>query len=286
MALKPLSSGRDDWRVINSLAGKISSHRSESVAHFHNLMPQLRRPEDARGDWHPFKIYQVYSQPPDPANDWLRFRVRAGRVLESDATGTDGANADPDAEDLQAADASEYITLTEGVAAFWIWLELGTASGGATTAVVRYSATPATAGTGNPNGWSSCPKPDATHIPIGWVDTLTYKSDKRCVIRQMLKADVVQVGSASMAYKGTYIANTSYNVGDIVRVRSGSHQGVYICVKACSSDDSPQHVPTYPEPADSAGVNYWEILALGIRQLNICMDGAPTTANVNTDAAV
>lgn len=284
MALKPLAPARDDWRQVNSLSNQLAAHRSESVAHYHNLMPQLRRREDGRGDWHPFKIYQVFSTPADPQNDWLRFRVRAGRVMESDATGTDGANADPDAEELQAADTSTYITVESGVEKYYFWLDI--AEAGVTTAAVRHAADPATVGPGNPVAWSTYPKPDSTHVPIGWVDTLTHQADKVVVIRQLLREDVIAVGKSGVNYKGTYVVDTSYSVGDIVRVRSGEHQGVYICVKACSADDDPQHVPTYPEPADTAGVNYWEILALGIRQMTICTGGTPTTANVNTDAVL
>jgi hypothetical protein len=182
--LKPLSSSKNDWRAINrAMAGTAFDHR-EAAANRHNLTPLLRGRELSADYWHPFKLYQVYSSPPDPDTDWLKFRVRAGRVLGTDAAGTDGKNANPDAEELQSADTSTFTTITAGEAAFWFWLEIAAGAG-----TVHSSADP------TEDGWDTCPFPDEHHIPIARVDTLTHQADKVAVIRQYLRADLTSIGT-------------------------------------------------------------------------------------------
>ena len=88
------------------------------------------------------------------------------------------------------------------------------------------------------------------------------------------------IPGSGMNYRGDYDKTAAYVFGDVVRVRSGPYQGVFICVLACSGT-----APVYPEPADTGGTNNWEIFALGIKTVNICSNGTTGTANVNTDAA-
>jgi hypothetical protein len=77
---------------------------------------------------------------------------------------------------------------------------------------------------------------------------------------------------SGMNYRSDYDAGKSYAKGDVVRVRSGAYQGVYVCVVAATAGTS----PIFPEPADATpgATTYWEILNLGIRQLNVCSGGA------------
>lgn len=74
------------------------------------------------------------------------------------------------------------VTVATGTAAHWFWLDLS-----ASPATVENSDDPAN------NGWASFPAPDTTHIPIGYVDTDTYESDRYAVVRQVQRGDVVQI---------------------------------------------------------------------------------------------
>jgi hypothetical protein len=53
------------------------------------------------------------------------------------------------------------------------------------------------------NPWTSFPKPDAQHIPIGWVDTSTQAANLTPIVRQLLRTDVRRSGMIA----GQVIAN-------------------------------------------------------------------------------
>lgn len=179
--------------AVVSVAAGLQGFRDEFTA---------RQPVSQRLiELHPFKIYRLPSYlrtTSDPTMDWRRFRVRAGRVLAADATGTDAAfdpapNANPDSEYVPMV--SKEILAPINVAQFWFWLEVGS---GGTTAVVRYGPTPtASSYSDGPNSWTSAnpwtlaPVPDSAHIPIGWVDTKSQQASYTAVIRQLLRADLV-----------------------------------------------------------------------------------------------
>ena len=162
---------------------------------------------------HPFKIYQLPSllrvNGGDPAVDWRKFRVRAGRVLETDADGTDSdsdsrPDTDPDSEYLPLDNGLD-ISVPTGTPSFWFWLEIGQDEDSTTTAIVRYGPNPSAdsyTDSGNPdnswdtdNPWTNFPKPDSGHVPIGWVDTATNASSYTPIIRQYLRTDLVFIGS-------------------------------------------------------------------------------------------
>jgi hypothetical protein len=84
-------------------------------------------------------------------------------------------------------------------------------------------------------------------------------------------------GSGGMNYRGTYDITKIYAVQDVVRVRSGSSQGVWICVVA-NGAPTPQ-APTWPEPhdVDISKPNYWEMLALPPKSYTGCSGGASKT---------
>lgn len=67
--------------------------------------------------------------------------------------------------------------------------------------------------------------------------------------------------TSGMNYRGTYDNANSYAAGDVVRVRSGTSQGIWVCVIDQPASGS---APVYPEPADSSGTNNWDMLAFGI----------------------
>jgi hypothetical protein len=80
-------------------------------------------------------------------------------------------------------------------------------------------------------------------------------------------------GGGGMNYKGTYNSSTTYAVGDVVRVQSGSSQGVWVCVIA---NPGSGHQPTFPEPATTGGTNYWEMFTFGIQETSVCAGGSKT----------
>lgn len=138
----------------------------------------------------PFRLYRLprwYRTAPDPT-DWLKFCVRAGRVLWWDATGTDGYDQDPYDEKFPvvAGAGVNEVSITADVPQFWFWLEI---DAGAPSAIVKYGADPTA------NGWDAFPEIDSDHLPIGYVDTETRFAEKIPIVRQFLVADVIQIGS-------------------------------------------------------------------------------------------
>jgi hypothetical protein len=88
----------------------------------------------------------------------------------------------------------------------------------------------------------------------------------------------VTVGTGGVNYRGTYSSSTSYSVGDVVRVQTGTSQGVWICVL---DNPTSSHPPTFPEPVTIGGTNYWEMLAFGVTTVNVCISGTGYNLPVN-----
>ncbi len=209
------SAGEDARRNWISLAQTASALAGQAggLQSLKDQVNALKYISRALIDLHPFKIYQLPSllraNGGDPATDWRKFRVRAGRVLETDADGTDAdadptINADPDSERVPLNNID--ISVPSGTANFWFWLEISVDEDSATTAVVRYGPDP-TVSTytdgANPdnswdtdNPWTNFPKPDSGHVPIGWVDTATAASSNTPIVRQYLRADLVFLGGS------------------------------------------------------------------------------------------
>ena len=208
-SLKSFEPGALDYKRINATASEAGYVRNEASQRRYSVW---RDPDFVAEAMFPFKLYR-FQGPLDPSaasgTVWRMFRVRAGQVLESAATGTDGdddplPNADPD--ELYYPITAPEVLVPAATAKFWFWLEVG--AGPPTTAVVRYGPDPTadsyTPGGGDPTAawtseaaWTGAPVPDASHIPIGWVDTNTHAADLRAVVRQLLRADVVSVGGGS-----------------------------------------------------------------------------------------
>ncbi|MDB6022936.1 MAG: hypothetical protein JWQ04_2793 [Pedosphaera sp.] len=85
---------------------------------------------------------------------------------------------------------------------------------------------------------------------------------------------------AASTYRSTYVSSATYAQGDIVRVQSGTSQGVWVCVIA---NPGAGHQPTYPEPATTGGTNYWEMWTFGIYCTSVCDDGSKTV-DINATA--
>ena len=200
---RPLKSGEpsgQNWERIN-MAGRGAADALNQAS---QLRYRDRRPGTGPLETlHPFKIYQTpleFADGVDSSTYWRTFRVRAGRVLGWDATGTDAAtddvpNSDPDALYYPSGDVD--IVVPETTAKFWFWIEIN-----AGAAVVRYGTDPTatqypatgTALWTSTNSWGAAPIPDISHVPIGWIDTNTHADELRAVVRQLLRADVVFTG--------------------------------------------------------------------------------------------
>ena len=197
---------RHNWVALHQLASGLAG-QAAGVEGLRSEVAGLMSVSRRLVDFHPFKLYvlpDVLRAEEDAENDWRKFVVRAGRVMATDATGTDAdadgvSNGDPDGEYMPPT--VPEVVVPEGVEKFWFWLEIG-----AEEVVVRYGPEP-TAASYTPSGgdptaawgptdnpWTAGPVPDGEHIPIGWVDTNTYGDGYVAVVRQLLRADVVQVG--------------------------------------------------------------------------------------------
>lgn len=196
--IKPGEDSRKNWRSINQL---------ELSRRFHAQLLGISSTIEADAEntpiaqqWssrlHPFKIYQLpwHLRTGEPtAADWRKIRVRAGRVLESDATGTDGHDVDPDSEEFPTA---SDITVPEDEAEFWVWLEIDTVED-TTTAVVRYGTDPTAEAYGDwttEKPWTDFPKLDGSHVPIAKIDSATNADNKTLLVRQYLRTDIISAG--------------------------------------------------------------------------------------------
>ena len=237
--LKSHESSARNWERINLVGETAAEARHLASQLYLRQRRQSMAPFEAL---YPFKIYQ----PPWETIDgvdwgffWRTFRVRAGRVMETDATGTDAAtdgtpNADPDA--LHYPTGNVDVRVPASTAKFWFWLEVDT-SASPTTAVVRYGPDPTadayTPAGGDPTAawtttraWSIGPIPDANHIPIGWVDTNTEAENLRSVVRQLLRADVVQVGGGAAAESTRLMTLQSFHFNYLIcRPDGGASDG-------------------------------------------------------------
>ena len=177
----PLKSGQSlnrQWRVVNQQAGAGQFTRHEGINVQHTLAG-MRHPGIAKTPMFPFRLYRIpmwYRTSPDPATDWLKFCVRAGKVFinfaEFDATLTDGADACPDGPylPLESGAGVNEVAVASGTAKYWFWLAIDS-----TGAEVDHGATPPAWGTG--------------YVPIGWVDT-TNTTDKIAIVRQIVRTDL------------------------------------------------------------------------------------------------
>lgn len=193
---------RNNWRAIVNLASAASG-TSAGLQTLKDLVAAQPHASRSLVNLFPFAIYQIPSflrVTPDPATDWLKFRIRAGRVMETNADGTDSdfdatPDSDPDSEYIPLGDGD--INVPTGTAKFWFWLEIGD-DDGTTTAIVRYGPDPTAESysdeweTDNP--WDIAPRPDGSHVPIGWVDTLTNQASRTPIVRQYLRSDLVFLG--------------------------------------------------------------------------------------------
>lgn len=184
---------------------------------------------------HPFKIYhlprdlfEVNANPYLTGIAWRTVIVRGGRVMETDALWTDEINdfTDydmwPNTHHYWAEFYPNEIPVPDNSMEFWFWLEIGSDDTG-TTANVRWGNDTTASSYSDPNfptlkwlNWTStnpwtafntglnAPIPDATHIPIGTVDTKTTHIpvtdvtgiaqtpvNLTAIIRQYLRADVI-----------------------------------------------------------------------------------------------
>ena len=206
------------WKYLNSLERERLIHaQALGIADddgSRRAQPRVQREVTVM---HPFKLYQLPNclRATPGATDWRKFRVRARQVLGVNASGTDGADDDPDGE--MFPDVTD-ILVPAATASYWFWLEI---VDGAWALV--HGATPATKGTvdgteSEDYAWVSFPVPDGENIPIGFVDTDTKAATSVALVRQLLRHDVVSVGGGNGAVTRFEIASVS---GDYVTAVGG-----------------------------------------------------------------
>lgn len=88
-----------------------------------------------------------------------------------------------------------------------------------------------------------------------------------------------------LKYRGDFDSTQGYSKDDVVRVRGGTAQGVYICIRSNPVDLSSgkSAAPEFPEPANQnpPRQNIWEILSLGVVQQSSCVGGNNKTIYIN-----
>ena len=271
---------RRNWLSIAQLAGATKG-LAAGVQTALDQVGALKGPLAAGDALHPFKIYRLptiyrLESAQDPANDWRKFRVRAGAVFGAsavyDVSGCDSYPFDPDSDAYLSTD--DEIVVPDSTSRFWFWIEIGSA-GGTTTAVVRYgddptidtSLTPYDDGV-NPEWssarvWSVAPRPTRNFVPIGWVDTLSGHANKDATVRQFLRSDVLFLGGG-ITRRGPYKTTEIYNTDDLTTINDGGpYMGSYLALRDnLNSSVPPQNI------VDGDGVVCWEKLPSGMGPFN------------------
>lgn len=84
--------------------------------------------------------------------------------------------------------------------------------------------------------------------------------------------------TGAVTYRGLYDATISYNRGDIIRMQSGTSQGIWICVVDGLLAGTE---PLFPEPVSTGGTNNWDMITFGINVTVGCTAGVTGTFYIN-----
>jgi hypothetical protein len=215
------------WHSVND-ANHRAQAMTDSVGQIQRQVARMRNPTFAGSAMHPFKIYQlprdVAGQPYPNGVGWRTVIVRGGRVMETDALFTDNINdftdydVWPNTHQYWNQFYTNEIPVPDGIMEFWFWLEIGSDDTG-TTASVRWGDDTTASSYNDPDfpdlkwlNWTSdnpwagfndglnAPIPDATHVPIGTVDTKTSRLNLTPIIRQYLRSDLVFSGGGGATW--------------------------------------------------------------------------------------
>ncbi len=209
--MNPLKSGqsvRTQWNAVNDnyAYAQFRGHEMISTRERQEAAARNRGLDDTCSLFAPFKIYSfpsVWRAVPAITTDWLKFRIYLGcynNVVVSGCDRTDATpgttNYVPDGPDSQVFPSesgtdftgTEY-TLPAGIAQSYFWIDATSASAPAIKWGYAGSVTSGLGGTPASQGWTTFPAPDATHIPIGWVDTQTDAATYWAHTRQLLRHD-------------------------------------------------------------------------------------------------
>jgi hypothetical protein len=200
-------------RTAANRASQVTRAVSSTLQHVQGLgqwLPDL--------GMHPFKIYKLpqkfRASANVPPNPWRTFRVRSGIILTSTATGIKPSGTDQVDQPYENVFVTDKtgarlsndwnstvpnatdIEVPDNTVTYWFWIEI---SSDGLTAVIRYGANPTVAsyddGTNvawiSTNPWSDFPNLDSTHIPLGFVDTLSGHSKKTAFVRQYWRTDIL-----------------------------------------------------------------------------------------------
>jgi len=163
-------------------------------------------------EFFPFQIYTLSDQfrPAGFTDNWHTVRVRGGFVMtnlvatSSYVNGTDGFwnyaesnNFSNQNSSNQIVTASYDITVpSSSYGPMWFWIEK-TNPGPTETYNLRYSVTPTSVSSGNPNPWATFPSASANYIPVGYCDAYSSASQYTLLTRQLLYSDVLLSGGSS-----------------------------------------------------------------------------------------
>jgi hypothetical protein len=167
--------------------------------------PSPRRPSNP-SLFYPFKIYQLpwmFRTNPTP-QDWLKVRVRTGRCLIGGINNVLGCDGAPDPSNETYNDTPlTYgdIPVPANTASYYIWVNFSTSPAqlyfGTSAASANIPTSSAPWYMAQADTWPTFPTPDATHIPIGQVDSNTYAAQQQLIITQYVRSDIYSSGGGS-----------------------------------------------------------------------------------------
>jgi hypothetical protein len=196
-----------NWKPQQEYAAQINSLTEFCKVIWHEIS-KIRESKSTRLDMHPFRIYTVnpsFRYAVDTSGSfWRTVKVRGGCVLTEKVStgsivwGTDMNNY-PDNSDYPNPVNKYDIEVPASQSQYWFWIETHSASLGAGTGsyILRYASDPKVDGPANPIPWDTFPSASATHIPIGFCDTLTSGSRNQLITRQYQRTDVVSTGGSA-----------------------------------------------------------------------------------------
>ncbi len=177
---------RKNWRTINPALEALRTTINETTR-TRDSIENLRRIQGREiSDRHPFRIYRRPNslRLTADANWWRKFTVQHGYVNNVRTATTDDADA------AWGVEQTIEIVVPSGKDAYYIWVD-STLSGSSVTAnTIQSGSAP----------WPGFP--NQTHSAkmstlLARIDTLTYESTKRALIRQFVFQDIILPGAGT-----------------------------------------------------------------------------------------
>jgi len=192
------------WRTLLEAQENVAAgHNSQSI-----LAGKLRTIQPSNPSlMYPFKIYQLpwqFRTATNPATDWLKVRVRTGRILQGGieiVKGTDGA-PQPDIETYNDLPKTYYdISVPANTSKYYIWVKISTFQlyFGTSPASGNIPTTSSPWFVASADSWPTFPNTDSDHVLIGYCDSNTMASQHLLLVTQYVRADLTVFFSNSGA---------------------------------------------------------------------------------------